>query len=262
MRSAAHVVSHSDRLRVLLCDCVRASGVLVGAARGYNLKVGAGRVILVLAAREVAVHVGSRGPLPDPVHGQLARLRVLRDLKVGFAPGFHGGIRLIGDVVGLEHLSLFRDAAAVELMASTVIKVLGSHQETALISTAAVGGPFHDVGDLLAGKIGLGCTEHEDRSAARRLAGDVPGECDMPVLEVLHGDVVTGRDLKHRVVCRVVVGSLCWMAQQIAGVQANSGATVGCSCVERWKHPLIAEAVISRCRSRHVASCEATVADI
>lgn len=156
-------------------------------------------------------------------------------------------------MVWLEHLSLLRDAAAVDLVATAVVKVLSCHQEAALVSTGTLSVPLQDVNNLLIfGRVGG--TEDEDSASSWRLAGDVPRERDMSVLKVLHGDIVTRADLQLRVLGSVVGGSLPRVAEEVAGVDAGSRCAVGVCHSRVGQHPHHAEAVVGRVGSRNVAA--------
>jgi len=109
--SARLVVAHSDSLRVLLAD-----GVDLGSGNNLgelvstfdNVEVGAGSVVLVLAAHG-AFGLHGCGPAPDPVDREsLADLRVGRHEDVAFAPLFELRSRLAGCVVAVGHLSVDR----------------------------------------------------------------------------------------------------------------------------------------------------------
>lgn len=171
---------------------------------GDNVKVGTGGVVLVLACWIVAVHVCQSGELPDPVCCQCARGNIGRDLDITLAPALNGRCSLTSDVVGLEHLSLLGDAAAIDLVATSVVKVLRSHEEALAVTTRASLVPCHNIGNLLVIRR-LSGAKDEDCAAAGRLAGDVPRERDVPILKILHCDVVARSDFKLGV-CRSVVG--------------------------------------------------------
>lgn len=65
-----------------------------------HIKVCASRVVFIFASGLVAVHVGLRAKLPDPVGRQGTGCDVLRDEEIILAPRFHSGSGLTGDVVG------------------------------------------------------------------------------------------------------------------------------------------------------------------
>jgi hypothetical protein len=121
-------------------------------------------------------------------------------------------------------------------MAAAVVEVLCRHEEALAVATFAVLGPCEDVGHLLVLRW-LSGAENEDGPGAGGLAGDVPWERRVSVLEILHGDVVTGGHLEFGVLCRVIGGALRRMAHRVGGVEAHSNGTVGVPGFERREHP-------------------------
>lgn len=51
-------------------------------------------------------------------------------------------------MVWLEHLALLRDASAIDLVASAIVKVLRSHEEALAIAAVALLVPLEDICDL------------------------------------------------------------------------------------------------------------------
>lgn len=254
MSGAGLEIADGGGLRVC-CWCITGdgdSGILDGI-RCYDVEVGAGGVVLVFAGGSIAVDVGSGGPLPDPVGGEGTHGDSVWNLDVRLTPGLNTGGVLTDSVVGSQHLALLRDASAVDLVASAVVEVLGRHEKSALVAGGAGGVPLHDVGDGF-GVGRPGGAEDKDSAAGGRLASDVPRQSGVTVLEVLHGNVVAGRDLQFRVGGSIVGGALLRWAHQVGGVDVSAGGLVAIAGGGVGEEPQHGEAVEGWVRAWHISA--------
>lgn len=143
-------------------------------------------------------------------------------------------------MVAFVHLSVDGGRRLVDLVASAIVVVLSSHEETLTVAALTISGPREDVdeGFSIVGFVG---PIDPDRATALRLAGRDVRLCDMTVLEILHGDVSTRSDRELRVLLRVVRCALIGVAGH--HLVCDAGATgVG---IRAGELPLVGESIKS-----------------
>jgi len=111
------------------------------------------------------------------------------------------------DWVGKFLLTLNGDRETTDLVAASVIEVLCAEENASLVTSRAILGPLHDVGELFV-VFGLSSAEDEIRSTSLGLAGQLRRLSDVAVLSILHRKHATRGDLQAREVGRLGLISL------------------------------------------------------
>ena len=201
---ADNVVLVGLHLRVLHKQLDLRRSRLVNRGVGDDLEVGTSCVDLVLAVWQTWIGVGHCRPLPDPIHGQRASLRVCRDLDVGFAPLLVNRSRLPRNRIWKFLLTSDRNGTAIDLVATAVVEVL-NRQETTL-AECVVGGPRENVCKCLVRNWSRSRVD-VDESGRARFAQLILRKRDVAVLEIFHCDVIAWTSNKRRKILSVVAWS-------------------------------------------------------
>ena len=246
--SASLVAADSHGLRILLKE-----RVCNGAARGIgdNVKIVAGRIVLVLALGIGRINTRSSRPLPNPVEGQcLARLYeglVGGKHNVRLTPLLMLRGRLASNVIWELLLALGRNWATVNLVATAVVKVHVTKKASTLITARAVLGPLKDVHELLV-RFRVGSAHDQDGPALLWLASLILRQGDVTVLKVLHGDGAPWSNSKTWILGTLMRRALRRMAEQICLVDLSS------SSLSLWNEIHHAIASVSGISASDVAS--------
>ena len=164
-----------------------------------HIHVHAGRIDLWLSIRQRRVITRKRRPIPDPVKRvRLTTGRIRRQTNVRLTPhiGTHNLIRLMREL----SLTILRDLAAVDLIATTIIEVLLRQQDTALVTPGPVLVPhLVNIKELLV-LLGLRRPIDIHRPTILRLPLLRLRHSDMAVLLEPQSDARPSRCLKTRVI--------------------------------------------------------------